>query len=186
MSRARDDKPNRPENGLSPDEREKLAREHRPLVFRWCQRLIAKAPMGMGSDEVMGYAMRGLTHALDRYDTTRNFTFGAFASQWVSGAILRGFNRDVKSLPWRNQILDRLVDGKRSMWETLIEPEKPRCPTVLVAAIIMDGLTARQMEAAVVAIEKACPTRLEVLTGEELEVLLAQPDTRRLAKREGT
>ena len=181
VSRPRNDKSNRPENGLGPDEREKLAREHRPLVVNWCRRLIAKAPIGMGSDEVMAYALRGLAHALDRYDTTRNVSFGAYAGPWIRGAILRGFNRDGKSLPWRNQIVDRLVDGKRSRWETLVEPEKPKGPTVLVAAVLMDGMSARQMEAAVLAIERACPTRLAVLTGEEAEELLAQPDTRRLA-----
>ena len=185
MSRPRNDKSNRPQNGLSPDEREKLARDHRPLVVNWCQRLIGKAPMGMNSDEVMGYALRGLAHALDRFDTSRNVPFGAFAGPWVRGAILRGFNRDGKSLPWRHQVLDRLADGKRSRWETLVEPEKPKGPTVLVAAMLLDGLTAREMEAAVIAIERACPTRLAVLTGEEAEELLAQPDTRRLAKRGG-
>jgi hypothetical protein len=155
------------------------------LVVNWCQRLIGKAPMGMNSDEVMGYALRGLAHALDRFDTSRNVPFGAFAGPWVRGAILRGFNRDGKSLPWRHQVLDRLADGKRSRWETLVEPEKPKGPTVLVAAMLLDGLTAREMEAAVIAIERACPTRLAVLTGEEAEELLAQPDTRRLAKRGG-
>lgn len=35
-----------------------------------------------------------------------------------------------------------------------------------------------------IAIEKVCPTRLAVLTGEDTEELLAQPDTRRLVKRE--
>jgi RNA polymerase sigma factor (sigma-70 family) len=174
----------KPESGLTPDEPEKLAREHRPLVVRWCQRLIGKAPIGMDSDEVMGYAMRGLAHALNKYDTTRKVTFGAFAGQWIRGAILRGFNRDGKSLPWRGQILDRLVDGKRSRWETLVERDKAKGSTILVAAMLLDGLTERQMEEAVIAIEKVCPTRLAVLTGEDTEELLAQPDTRRLVKRE--
>lgn len=171
----------KPENCLTPDEREQLAREHMPLVVRWCQRLIAKAPIGMDADEVMGYAMRGLAHALDRFDPTRNVTFGAFAGPWIRGAILRGFNRDGKSLPWRGQIVDRLKDGKRSRWETLVEPEKPQGPTILLAAIVVDGIKPSVLENRVLAIEALAPTRLAILTGEEAVELLNLPDTRRLA-----
>ncbi len=171
----------RPEVGLTPEERERLARDHRPLVAKWCQKLAPYAPDGMDPEEIQALALAGLAHALDKYDPTRRVTFGAYAGPWVRGAILRGFERSRDTLWWRGQVVDnKVVAGQRSRWETLAEPVQPRGPTVIVAAILVDGMNARQMEATVTAIERANPSRLAVVTGEEAEELLALPDTRRL------
>lgn len=171
----------RPEVGLTPEERERLAQDHRPLVVKWAQRLAPYAPDGMDLDEIMALALAGLAHAMDKYDPTRRVTFGAYAGPWVRGAILRGFERSRGTLWWRGQVTDdQVVAGQRSRWETLAEPVQPRGPTVIVAAFLVDGMSARQMEQTVTAIERANPTRLAVVNGEEAEELMNLPDTRRL------
>lgn len=172
---------NKPENGLSQEDRDQLARDHRPLVLNWCRKLAPKAPPHMDADDIEAFGWRGLAHALEKFDPTRGVSFGAFAGPWVRGAILRGFRREIPSLQWRGQVIDRKVDGRRSRWETLVEPEKPQGPTILVAAIVVDGIKPSVLENRVMAIEALAPTRLAILTGEEAVELLNLPDTRRLA-----
>lgn len=175
----------RPAIGLTQAEKDHLARTHRQLVFQWCRRFYAKAPPSMPQDEVEAFGWRGLAHALEKFDPSKGVSFGAFASSWVRGAILRGINREIKASPWLNPIPpnpDPDLAGC-TVEDSIPMKEFPKGPTVLVCAILVDGIKPHVLENRALAIEALNPTRLAVLTGEEAEELLALPDTRRLAER---
>ena len=172
---------NKPENGLSQEDRDRLARDHRPLVLNWCRKLAPKAPPHMDADDIEAFAWRGLAHALEKFDPTRGVSFGAFAGPWVRGAILRGFRREIESLPWRGQVPELDIRKNLSAINSIPAPVTAKGPTVLLAAIVVDDIAPRLLENRVLAIEALAPTRLAIVTGEEAVELLSLPDTRRLA-----
>lgn len=173
----------RPEVGLTQAEKDQLARSHRQLVYLWCRRFYAKAPPCMSRDEVEAYGWRGLAHALEKYDPTKGVTFGAFAGPWVRGAILRGIEHEIQAAPSLNQFPPKPDKDGVSQEESIPMREFPQGPTVLVCAILVDGMTPQGLGNRALAIEALNPTRLAVLTGAEAEELLALPDTRGLAQR---
>jgi RNA polymerase sigma factor for flagellar operon FliA len=69
-------------------ERERLIREHAPLVKYIAQRLAMKLPPHIGIDDLISNGVLGLLDAVDKYDPARNVKFSTYAQFRIKGAML--------------------------------------------------------------------------------------------------
>ncbi len=75
-------------------DREKLVREHAPLVKKVAYRIVSRLPDSVDVEDLMSAGMIGLLEARDRYEPSRG-PFAAFAEWRIKGRILdelRGFD----------------------------------------------------------------------------------------------
>ncbi|MBM4245004.1 MAG: FliA/WhiG family RNA polymerase sigma factor [Deltaproteobacteria bacterium] len=79
--------------GLSPIEQnsqvlDQALRTHLPLVKRVVRRLLVHKPANVEADELVNWGLDGLLQALQRFDSTRQVEFEAYARLRIRGAIL--------------------------------------------------------------------------------------------------
>ncbi len=67
---------------------EERLRAHLPLVRRVARRLLVHKPPHIDAEELIGWGMEGLLHALQRFDPTKRVAFEAYARLRIRGAIL--------------------------------------------------------------------------------------------------
>jgi RNA polymerase sigma factor for flagellar operon FliA len=79
---------NLPENGMSRQEQEALARDYLPLVRRIAAGLSRKAPPSVTLDDLVSAGLYGLVDAASRYDRDREDQFQSYAEARVRGAMI--------------------------------------------------------------------------------------------------
>lgn len=70
------------------DPRERLILEHYPLVRTIACRMVRRFPSSVDVDELINVGAMGLIDAVDRFDTSRNVPFKAYAEIRIRGAIV--------------------------------------------------------------------------------------------------
>jgi RNA polymerase sigma factor for flagellar operon FliA len=99
--------PNRPASrSLTPAERNKLALEHRKLVFSIARRIHARLPRHIDLDDLVHEGTIGLIEAIDRYDEHRSVPLNLFARQRITGSILDM----LRNLDWVPRTVRRRAD----------------------------------------------------------------------------
>ncbi len=74
-------------------ERDRLITEHVEVARRISMRVARRCPDWIARDDLMGAALLGLTEAANRYDSSRNEPFLAFAEKRIRGAVLDELRR---------------------------------------------------------------------------------------------
>lgn len=74
-------------------ERDRLIQEHVHVARRISMRMARRCPDWVTREDLVAAAMLGLTEAADRYDTSRNEPFIAFAEKRIRGAVLDELRR---------------------------------------------------------------------------------------------
>lgn len=72
----------------SNDPRERMILEHYPLVRTIACRMVRRFPSSVDVDELINVGAMGLIDAVDRFDTTRQVPFKAYAEIRIRGAIV--------------------------------------------------------------------------------------------------
>jgi RNA polymerase sigma factor for flagellar operon FliA len=73
---------------LGRDQLGALLKQHRPLVRRLANQMIAKLPANVELDDLIQVGMIGLSDALSRFDAAQGVQFETFATQRIRGAML--------------------------------------------------------------------------------------------------
>lgn len=74
-------------------ERDQLISEHVEVARRISMRVARRCPDWIAREDLMGAALLGLTEAANRYDSSRNEPFLAFAEKRIRGAVLDELRR---------------------------------------------------------------------------------------------
>jgi RNA polymerase sigma factor for flagellar operon FliA len=89
-------------------ERDRLIAEHLDVAQRIASRIARRCPTHVGRDDLHAAALLGLTEAAERYDSSREEPFIAFAEKRIRGAILDELRRgDI--MPRRTRKLAREI-----------------------------------------------------------------------------
>lgn len=88
-----------PAGQYSPEDRDLLILEHLPKVKYIADRMAAKLPPSVESDDLYGAGVIGLIDAVERFDAARGVAFTTFAEMRVRGAILD----NLRSLDWASR-----------------------------------------------------------------------------------
>src|SRR5437763_9745170 len=89
--------------------REEILRRHLPLVRRVVQRLAARKPPHIETDDLVSWGIVGLLDAIAKYDAKKEASFSTYAQFRIRGAILD----HLRSLDW----VPRSVRQKASLIE---------------------------------------------------------------------
>jgi len=76
-----------------PQERDRLISEHIEIARRISMRMARRCPDWVAREDLIAAGMLGLTEAAERYDSTRNEPFLAFAEKRIRGAVLDELRR---------------------------------------------------------------------------------------------
>jgi RNA polymerase sigma factor for flagellar operon FliA len=68
--------------------REKIVKRYLPLVKYVAARMAVSPPSGLDYDDLLSFGVFGLLDAIDRFDTSKGFSFQTFAVPRIRGAIL--------------------------------------------------------------------------------------------------
>src|SRR5436853_7895188 len=104
--------------------REEILRRHLPLVRRVVQRLAARKPPHIETDDLVSWGIVGLLDAIAKYDAKKEASFSTYAQFRIRGAILD----HLRSLDW----VPRSVRQKASLIEKIshqLEGSLGRPPT---------------------------------------------------------
>jgi RNA polymerase sigma factor for flagellar operon FliA len=77
----------------STQERDRLISEHIEIARRISMRMARRCPDWIAREDLVAAGMLGLTEAAERYDSTRNEPFLAFAEKRIRGAVLDELRR---------------------------------------------------------------------------------------------
>lgn len=88
---------------LDPDERDRLFREHLPLVRRIAQRIHDRVPPHVPFEDMRSAGIVGLLEAINNFDPTRGASLASYASIRIQGAILDS----LRALDWGPRELRR-------------------------------------------------------------------------------
>ncbi|HMG54407.1 MAG TPA: sigma-70 family RNA polymerase sigma factor, partial [Kofleriaceae bacterium] len=77
----------------STQERDRLISEHIDIARRISMRMARRCPDWIAREDLIAAGMLGLTEAAERYDSTRNEPFLAFAEKRIRGAVLDELRR---------------------------------------------------------------------------------------------
>ena len=77
----------------SPAERDRLISEHIDIARRISMRMARRCPDWIAREDLVAAGMLGLTEAAERYDSSRNEPFLAFAEKRIRGAVLDELRR---------------------------------------------------------------------------------------------
>ena len=77
----------------STQERDRLISEHIEIARRISMRMARRCPDWIAREDLIAAGMLGLTEAAERYDSTRNEPFLAFAEKRIRGAVLDELRR---------------------------------------------------------------------------------------------
>jgi RNA polymerase sigma factor for flagellar operon FliA len=77
----------------STQERDRLIAEHIEIARRISMRMARRCPDWIAREDLIAAGMLGLTEAAERYDSTRNEPFLAFAEKRIRGAVLDELRR---------------------------------------------------------------------------------------------
>jgi len=95
----------------SPAERDRLISEHIDIARRISMRMARRCPDWIAREDLVAAGMLGLTEAAERYDSTRNEPFLAFAEKRIRGAVLDELRRgDI--MPRRARQMARKIGAK--------------------------------------------------------------------------
>lgn len=81
------------QQGRPSAERDRLISEHVEVARRISMRVARRCPDWIAREDLMGAALLGLTEAANRYDSSRNEPFLAFAEKRIRGAVLDELRR---------------------------------------------------------------------------------------------
>jgi RNA polymerase sigma factor for flagellar operon FliA len=118
------------------DERDKLITEHIGVAQRIARKVARRVPPEISADDLTAAALLGLTQAADRYDTTRNEPFVAFAERRIRGAVYDEMRRgDI--LPRRRRTAAKKVRRAIERLETSLgrEPTDEEVAEVLGVSV---------------------------------------------------
>ena len=73
---------------LTEEEKNKIVKEYLPQVKIWASRAKSTLPESVDIDEIYSAASLGLIECLDKFDKSRNISFGTYVEHRVKGAIL--------------------------------------------------------------------------------------------------
>ena len=73
---------------LTDEEKNKVVQDFLPQIKIWASRAKSTLPESVDIDELYSAAALGLIECLDKYDKSRNITFGTYVEHRVKGAIL--------------------------------------------------------------------------------------------------
>ena len=92
-------------------ERDRLISEHIEIARRISMRMARRCPDWIAREDLVAAGMLGLTEAAERYDSTRNEPFLAFAEKRIRGAVLDELRRgDI--MPRRARQMARKIGAK--------------------------------------------------------------------------
>jgi RNA polymerase sigma factor FliA len=89
-------------------ERDRLIHEHVDAARRISLRMARRCPNWIAREDLVAAGMLGLTEAAERYDTSRNEPFLAFAEKRIRGAVLDELRRG-DMMPRRTRMLARKI-----------------------------------------------------------------------------
>jgi RNA polymerase sigma factor for flagellar operon FliA len=99
-------------------ERDRLISEHIEIARRISMRMARRCPDWIAREDLVAAGMLGLTEAAERYDSTRNEPFLAFAEKRIRGAVLDELRRgDI--MPRRARQMARKIGAKIQELEKL-------------------------------------------------------------------
>lgn len=97
---------------FSDDEKQAIITEFLPKIKSWAMRMKVTLPDSVDADDLFSAASVGLWESLDRFDKSKNVSFGTFAERRIKGAMLDSLrNLDFLPRTLRTQLkaLDREV-----------------------------------------------------------------------------
>lgn len=100
-----------PARALDPAERERLVREHMPLVSHVVREVLSRVPSHVSREDLTSAGLLALVQVVRSYDPARGVPLGRYAAQRIRGAILdelRGLDWASRSVRRRQRELDRV------------------------------------------------------------------------------
>ena len=153
-----------------------LLLQHRPMVRRLAQRLMARLPANVEFDDLLQAGMIGLADALSRSDTATGPQFEAFAAQRINGAMLD----ELRAGDWLSRDMRRQQRGAGAAVHKL-EQRLGRAPQSSEVAGEL-GVTLEDYQTLRAALRDSQFVSLDDVMGEEdadghpLEAHIADPD----------
>lgn len=81
--------------------RDRLIENYAPLVWQTAERIAAKLPSFVCTDDLIGWGNLGLMDAIERYDTAHNTRFSTYCSTRISGHIID----ELRRLDWTPRLV---------------------------------------------------------------------------------
>jgi len=136
-----------PAPSMTEQEREKLILAHLPQVRRVAKTFHKRLPRAVDLNDLIGYGVVGLLHAINRFDLSRGILLKTYAEHRIRGAILDG----LRTMDW----LSRSARQKQRQYQqSLCEP--PPAPASPAAPVSEAGNTTRPTATRGLTIEVVC------------------------------